>query len=67
MKNPRTTPGQTLADPTIPAAWWGASTAFWVDPVDDVVALFLTQLVPSSTYPIRSQLQTLVQQAVVDR
>ena len=48
-------------------AWGGlASTAFWVDPVDDVVALFLTQLVPSSTYPIRSQLQTLVQQAVID-
>ncbi|MBN9737372.1 MULTISPECIES: serine hydrolase domain-containing protein [unclassified Pseudonocardia] len=49
-------------------AWGGlASTAFWVDPVDDVVALFFTQLVPSSTYPIRSQLQTLVQQAVIDR
>lgn len=48
-------------------AWGGlASTAFWVDPVDDVVALFFTQLVPSSTYPIRSQLQTLVQQAVID-
>lgn len=48
-------------------AWGGlASTAFWVDPVDDIVALFLTQLVPSSTYPIRSQLQTLVQQAVID-
>ncbi|MEQ3550502.1 serine hydrolase domain-containing protein [Pseudonocardia nematodicida] len=48
-------------------AWGGlASTAFWVDPLDEIVALFLTQLVPSSTYPIRSQLQTLVQQAVID-
>ncbi|MFP5069368.1 serine hydrolase domain-containing protein [Pseudonocardia nantongensis] len=47
-------------------AWGGlASTAFWVDPVDDVVATFFTQLVPSSTYPIRSQLQTLVGQAVI--
>ncbi|MBN9795117.1 serine hydrolase [Pseudonocardia sp. TMWB2A] len=49
-------------------AWGGlASTAFWVDPVDDLVVVFMTQLVPSSTYPIRSQLQTLVQQAVTDR
>ncbi|ANY07351.1 serine hydrolase domain-containing protein [Pseudonocardia sp. HH130630-07] len=49
-------------------AWGGlASTAFWVDPVDDIVVVFLTQLMPSSTYPIRSQLQTLVQQAVIDR
>ncbi|MEJ8280669.1 serine hydrolase domain-containing protein [Pseudonocardia spirodelae] len=49
-------------------AWGGlASTAFWVDPVDDIAVVFMTQLVPSSTYPIRSQLQTLVQQAVTDR
>lgn len=47
-------------------AWGGlASTAFWVDPVDDTVVVFMTQLVPSSTYPIRSQLQTLVAQAVI--
>jgi CubicO group peptidase (beta-lactamase class C family) len=46
---------------------WGgaASTAFWVDPVDDLVVVFLTQLLPSSTYAIRSQLRQLVQQAVV--
>ncbi|MDQ4021957.1 MAG: beta-lactamase family protein, partial [Actinomycetota bacterium] len=47
---------------------WGgmASTAFWVDPVEDLVVLFLTQLVPSSTYPIRTQLRQLVNQALVD-
>lgn len=46
---------------------WGgaASTAFWVDPVDDMVVLFMTQLLPSSTYAIRPQLRQLVQQAVV--
>ncbi|WP_028926983.1 serine hydrolase domain-containing protein [Pseudonocardia acaciae] len=48
-------------------AWGGAaSTAFWVDPVQELTALFFTQLLPSSTHPIRSQLRTLVYQAVVD-
>ena len=47
---------------------WGgaASTAFWVDPVEDITAVFLTQLLPSSTHPIRSQLKQLVSQALVD-
>jgi CubicO group peptidase (beta-lactamase class C family) len=47
---------------------WGgaASTFFTIDPVDDVVALFLTQLLPSSTHPIRSNLRALVHQALVD-
>jgi CubicO group peptidase (beta-lactamase class C family) len=48
-------------------AWGGlASTAFYVDPAEDVTALFFTQLMPSSTYPIRPQLRALVQQALVD-
>jgi CubicO group peptidase (beta-lactamase class C family) len=48
-------------------AWGGAaSTAFWVDPVERITALFLTQLLPSSTHPIRSQLRQLVYQALVD-
>ncbi len=47
---------------------WGgaASTAFWVDPVEDLTALFFTQLLPSSTYPIRTQLKQLVYQALTD-
>jgi CubicO group peptidase (beta-lactamase class C family) len=48
-------------------AWGGlASTAFWVDPAENLIVLFLTQLVPSSTYPIRTQLRQLVNQALVD-
>ncbi|MDA3647605.1 beta-lactamase family protein [Saccharopolyspora indica] len=48
-------------------AWGGvASTAFWVDPAEDLTVLFLTQLMPSSTHPIRSQLHQLVYQALVD-
>ncbi|MEO5899127.1 MAG: serine hydrolase domain-containing protein [Ilumatobacteraceae bacterium] len=47
---------------------WGgaASTAFWVDPVEDMTVMFLTQLTPSSTHPIRPQLKTLVHQAIID-
>jgi len=48
-------------------AWGGAaSTAFWVDPVERMTVLFLTQLLPSSTHPIRSQLHQLVAQALLD-
>ena len=49
-------------------AWGGlASTAFWVDPAEDLTVLFMTQVMPSSAYPIRPQLQTLVYQAIVDQ
>ena len=48
-------------------SWGGAaSTIFWNDPAENLTALFLTQLLPSSTYPIRPQLQQLVYQALVD-
>jgi CubicO group peptidase (beta-lactamase class C family) len=48
-------------------AWGGAaSTAFWVDPAERMVVLFFTQLLPSSTYPIRSQLHQMVHQALLD-
>ncbi|MEO6125589.1 MAG: serine hydrolase domain-containing protein [Ilumatobacteraceae bacterium] len=47
---------------------WGgaASTFFWVDPVEDLTCVFMTQLLPSNTHPIRSQLKQLVHQAIVD-
>ena len=47
---------------------WGgaASTNFWVDPQEGLTALFLTQLLPSSTHPLRSQLKQLVHQALID-
>jgi CubicO group peptidase (beta-lactamase class C family) len=48
-------------------AWGGAaSTAFWVDPEEDLTVGFFTQLLPSGTYPIRRELQQLVYQALVD-
>jgi CubicO group peptidase (beta-lactamase class C family) len=47
---------------------WGgaASTVFWVDPVEDLTAVFLTQLLPSSTYPIRPQLRQLIYSSLID-
>lgn len=47
---------------------WGgaASTAFWVDPEEDLSVGFFTQLLPSGTYPIRRELQQLVYQALSD-
>lgn len=47
---------------------WGgaASTVFWNDPLEQISVVFLTQLLPSQTHPIRSQLRQLVNQALVD-
>jgi len=47
-------------------SWGGAaSTAFFVDPAQELTVAFFTQLLPSSTYPIRPQLRQLVYQALV--
>ena len=49
------------------ATWGGmASTAFWVDPLEQVGCVFMTQLLPSNTYPLRPLLRGLVYQALVD-
>lgn len=47
---------------------WGgaASTFFWLDPEEEMFVIFLTQLIPSSTYPIRRELRSLVYQALID-
>ncbi len=47
--------------------YWGgaASTAFWIDPVEDIAVVFMTQLLGSSTYPVRRELRTLVYSALV--
>ena len=42
------------------------STAFWVDPVEQLTAHFYTQLIPSSTYPLRTELRQLVYAALMD-
>ncbi len=46
---------------------WGgaASTVFWVDPSEEITVIGLTQLMPSSAYPIRAELRSLVNSALV--
>ena len=48
--------------------YWGgaASTAFWVDPAEDLAVVFMTQVLPSSAYPIRRELRTLIYSALVE-
>jgi len=48
-------------------AWGGAaSTAFWIDPAEQLIAIFMTQLLPSSSYPIRRELRTMVYAAITE-
>ena len=48
-------------------SWGGAaSTTFWIDRTEELTVSFFTQLLPSSTHPIRPQLRQLVYQALTD-
>jgi CubicO group peptidase (beta-lactamase class C family) len=48
--------------------YWGgaASTIFWVDPIEDLAVVFMTQLMPSGTFNFRGQLRSLVYPAIAD-
>ena len=37
-----------------------------IDPVEDICVVFLTQFMPSTLYPIRRELRTLVNAAVLE-
>jgi CubicO group peptidase (beta-lactamase class C family) len=48
-------------------AWGGAaSTAFWIDPAEELIVIFMTQLMPSGTFNFRGQLKALVYPAIID-
>jgi CubicO group peptidase (beta-lactamase class C family) len=49
--------------------YWGgaASTIFWVDPVEDLVVIFMTQLMPSGTFNFRGQLKNIVYSSMLDQ
>ena len=48
-------------------AWGGAaSTLFWIDPAEDLIAIFLTQFFPSRTFNLRGQLKAIVYPALLD-
>ena len=61
-------PSATLIPGSAGDFFWGgaASTFFWVDPREDLIVLFLTQLLPSSAHPVRRQLRTLVYSAITE-
>jgi CubicO group peptidase (beta-lactamase class C family) len=48
--------------------YWGgaASTIFWVDPKEDLTAVFMTQLMPSGTFNFRGQLKSIVYASIVE-
>ena len=60
-------PAATLVPGNAGEFYWGGmfSTAFLVDPVDDIVMIFMTQLMPSSAYPVRRELKTMIYSALV--
>ena len=46
-------------------AWGGlATTSFWIDPVEDLIAIFMTQLIPSSAYAVRRELRTMIYSSI---
>ena len=47
---------------------WGgmASTVFWVDPASEMTVIYLTQLVPSSSYPNRKELRAMAYSSLTD-
>jgi CubicO group peptidase (beta-lactamase class C family) len=46
--------------------YWGGmySTAFFVDPVEQIIMIFMTQLAPSSAYPVRREIKTMLYAAL---
>ena len=59
-------PARTLIPSSMGEFYWGGaySTAFFVDPLEKITMVFMTQVYPSSTYPIRRQLKTLIYSAL---
>ena len=48
-------------------AWGGAaSTAFWIDPSEELIVIFMTQFMPSHTFNFRGQLKSIVYSSIVD-
>lgn len=60
------TTAQTIG--TAGEIFWGgaASTAFFVCPAEELIVIFLTQLRPSASYPIRRELRATVYSSIID-
>ena len=61
-------PAKSQISGTLGEFSWGgaASTVFWIDPIEDMVCIFMTQLMPSSHYNIRRELRAIVYSALAD-
>ncbi len=61
-------PVRTLIPGTAGDFYWGgmASTYFWIDPREELIVIFMTQLLPSTSYAIRRELRGLVYAAFTE-
>src|SRR5450755_2959048 len=61
-------PAQTQIPGSAGEYSWGgaASTTFWIDPAEELAAIFMTQVLPSSAYSIRRELRTMVYAGITD-
>jgi CubicO group peptidase (beta-lactamase class C family) len=61
-------PATTLIPGSPGEYYWGgaATTSFWIDPAEDLITIFMTQVLPSSAYPLRRELRTMVYSAITD-
>ena len=59
-------PAKTLIPGSAGEYSWGgtATTSFWIDPAEELITIFMTQVLPSSAYPLRRELRTLVYSAI---
>jgi len=48
--------------------YWGgaASTIFWIDPSEELIVIFMTQLMPSNAFNFRGQLKSMIYPAIID-
>jgi CubicO group peptidase (beta-lactamase class C family) len=48
-------------------AWGGAATtSFWIDPAEELIAIFMTQVLPSTATAIRRELRTMIYAAITE-
>jgi len=57
---------RTMIPGSVGEYYWGGmfSTAFFIDPVERIIMIFMTQMSPSNVYPIRRELKTLIYSAL---
>ncbi len=48
--------------------FWGgmANTIFWVDPKEEIIAILMTNVLPSGVYPLRKDMRTKVYDAIAE-